>query len=131
MTLRLIITQRHRGVNQRQNRQLIHIASVKNNSVALSGQANILRLFARSGKVVTIGDDQPFVMRLRPARRPAQQTAEIEAVKRRDDQTDAVAGAIRQRACASRLQLCSRARIAVNTFWRVLSLPALGPIQHS
>ncbi len=39
---------------------------------------------------MTIGDD-PLVMRnLAGARRPAQQTAEIEAVKRRDDQTDAL-----------------------------------------
>ncbi len=92
--------QRHfRGVNQRQNRRLIHIASVKNNSVALSVGQHLYGFLLSFRRIVTIGDDQLLVMQLRLARRPAQQTAEIEAVKRRDDQTDAVAGAIRQRAC--------------------------------
>ncbi len=86
------------AVHQRQNRLFTHIAGIENNGVALPVSQHLYGFQLPLRRVVAVGDDQLLAVRLRLARSLLQQATKVEAIKCGNHQTNAVAGAIRQRA---------------------------------
>ena len=90
---------RFHGVHQFDDRFFAHVARVKHDGVALAIGQHLHRLLFLFRRVVTVGDDQLFPVGFSLPRRLLEKAAKVKAVEGRDDQTNAVAGLVSQRAC--------------------------------
>ena len=74
------------------------MAGVEHDGVTLTVGQHLYRFFFPFGRIVAVGDDKLFAPGFRLARRLLQQAAKVKTVECRYHQSNAVAGAIRQRA---------------------------------